>query len=60
LKTRTTNAPGRKAGFTLIELLTDASVKFVKNPAVWKLVGAGQPQNTTELDNICNLIELNP
>jgi type II secretory pathway pseudopilin PulG len=41
-------------------LFTDASVKFVKNPAVWKQVSAGQPQSTTELDNICNLIEQNP
>jgi prepilin-type N-terminal cleavage/methylation domain-containing protein len=41
-------------------LYTDGSVKFTKAPAVWKLVAAGQPNTTAELDNICNLIELAP
>ena len=41
-------------------LYTDGGVKFVKNPPIWKLVASGQPQNATELDNICNLIEQNP
>ncbi len=40
-------------------LYTDGSVRFTKNANVWKLVLAGQPQSATELDNICNLIELN-
>ena len=41
-------------------LYTDGGVKFVKTPPVWNLVAAGQPQTSTELDNICNLIELTP
>jgi prepilin-type N-terminal cleavage/methylation domain-containing protein len=41
----------------LNSLFTDGSVKFSRNPTVWKLVASGEPRSTGELDNICNLLE---
>jgi prepilin-type N-terminal cleavage/methylation domain-containing protein len=40
-------------------LFTDGSVSFNKSTAVWKYVGAGKPSDTRELDEICNLLEVN-
>ncbi len=50
----------RDRGFNV--MYTDGSVKFNKNPAIWKLISANpaQPQNTSQLDNICNLIDTTP
>jgi len=38
-------------------LFSDSSVFFVKYPALWSLILMGQPQMTTELQNICTLVE---
>jgi prepilin-type N-terminal cleavage/methylation domain-containing protein/prepilin-type processing-associated H-X9-DG protein len=39
-------------------LFTDGSVRFIRNAAIWKLVGSGQPGNSAvSMDNICNLLE---
>jgi len=50
----------RDRGFNV--MYTDASVKFNNNPAIWKLISANpaQPQNTAQLDIICNLIDQTP
>lgn len=44
----------------LNSLMTEGSVRFASSPVVWAIVCRGASSTTTDINNLCNLIDGSP